>query len=602
MLSYAKEGVFSVKSEQNRSGATARARGAASRREKKIRKKPKNGIIAILAVAAAVVCVCVFGLISACSFSGGADVCGNGVTVAGYDCSGKTRDEVLAYLSTIDDPYAQLELTLSVDDGSATEVMTAEDIELKFDAAKTADAAFTFGKGSIFDMLSAQMGSKEVGYSYSYDQLKLEKLLNSFAKSAGGTLVQHEIEIGESAVVVHAGKDGLGVDVKSLRSRVLDSLAGMTSPEQTITVSKVNTSPSQISAQELYELTKRDAQDAKYAVKDGTVVVEAEIDGREIDINTANELLNGFGTGSSDITIPFIMTEAQVKADSLSMSLFADELGKFSTKYMTSNVPRSTNVELAAKYINNKIILPGEEFSYNGTVGKRSAERGFKAASVYENNKMVDGLGGGICQTSSTLYGAVLYADLEVTERHEHSLEVSYAPLGMDATVAYGSLDFRFKNNTDAPLKISSSWGGGTVSVKILGTKADKNRRVDISTKTISSVPYGVTEIQDSTLPAGQRVVDAPGFKGYVVDTYKIIYENGNEVENKLLHRSKYTMVNRVVRVGTGNAAGSEAPAEATPTPDSSAAPKPSAEPTKEPSQSSAPSAVPSPAVMPDGL
>lgn len=593
-----------MKSEQNRSGATARTRSAASRREKKIRKKSKNGIIAILVVAVAVVCVCVFGLISACSFSGGADVCGNGVTVAGYDCSGKTRDEVLAYLSTIDDPYAQLKLTLSVDDGSATEVMTAEDIELEFDAAKTADAAFAFGKGNIFDALSAQMGSKEVGYSYSYDQLKLERLLNSFAKSAGGTLVQHEIEIGESAVVVHAGKDGLGVDVKALKGKVLDSIANLTSPEQAITVSKVNTSPSQMSAQELYELTKRDAQDARYAVKDGTVVVEAEVDGREIDINTANELLNGFGTGSPDVTIPFVMHEAQVKADSLSMSLFADELGKFSTKYMTSNVPRSTNVELAAKYINNKILLPGEEFSYNGTVGKRTADRGFKAASVYENNKMVDGLGGGICQTSSTLYGAVLYADLEVTERHEHSLEVSYAPLGMDATVAYGSLDFRFKNNTNAPLKISSSWGGGTVSVRILGTKADKNRRVDISTKTISSVPYGVTEIQDSTLPAGRRVVDAPGFKGYVVDTYKIIYENGNEVENKLLHRSKYTMVNRVVRVGTGGSSSGEAPSETTPTPSSSATPKPNTEPTstKAPAQSSAPSATPSSVPMPDGL
>ena len=126
---------------------------------------------------------------------------------------------------------------------------------------------------------------------------------------------------------------------------------------------------------------------------------------------------------------------------------------------MTSNKPRAANVELAAKLINRTILLPGDEFSYNGSVGPRTAARGFKAASVYENNKMVDGLGGGICQTSSTLYAAVLYADLQVTERHEHSLEITYAPLGMDATVAYGSLDFRFKNNTSMPIKITTSWG-----------------------------------------------------------------------------------------------------------------------------------------------
>ncbi len=596
-----------MKGESKKNSAPASARGSAARREKKMNKKPRGGIVAICIIAAVVVCASVFGVISACSFSGDANACSNGVMIAGYDCSGKTKDELVSYLSSIEDPYAQMQITVNVDNGSASKTITAADIDLSFDIQKTADTAIAFGKGNIFEML----GNKDVGYSYTYDQFKLETLLNNFAKSSGGTLVQHEIDVREKEVVVRAGKEGLGVDVKSLREKVLENIKKAASA--TITVGKVNTVPAQVSAQELYELTKRDAQDAKYAVKDGTVVVEAEIDGREIDMNTANTLLSGFGPGSAEITIPFVIHEAQVKADALSMSLFADELGKFSTKYMTSNVPRSANVELAAKFINNTILLPGEEFSYNTVVGKRTSERGFRAASVYENNKMVDGLGGGICQTSSTLYGAVLYADLEVVERHEHSLEVTYAPLGMDATVAYGTLDFRFKNNTDAPLKITSTWGGGTVAVKILGTKANKNRKVDIKTQTISSTPYGVTEIQDETLPAGKTVVDAPGFKGVVVDTYKIIYENGKEISNEYLHRSRYTMVNKVVRVGTGGAAETDAPLDpnASPDPtDPNASPDPSVNPSPEPGTSPEPSGnqTPNPTTsstpqpLPDGL
>ena len=587
--------------------ASASVRGSAARREKKLNKNPKGGIVAICIIAAVILCASVFGIMSACSFGGDAGVCSDGVKIAGYDCGGKTKDEVLSYLSSVQDPYAGLQIKLEADDGSASKTITASDIDIKLDVQKTADAALAFGKSNIFEML----GNKDVGYSYSYDHIKLESLLNSFAKSAGGTLVQHEIDVRETEIVIRAGKSGLGVDVKSLREKVHENIKNISG--DTITVKKVNTAPAQISAQELYDLTKRDKQDAKYAVKDGTIVVEAEINGREIDVNAANTLLNGFGPGSDDVTIPFIIDAPEVKADALSMSLFADELGKFSTKYMTSNVPRSANVELAAKFINNTILLPGEEFSYNTVVGKRTAERGFRAASVYENNKMVDGLGGGICQTSSTLYGAVLYADLEVVERHEHSLEVTYAPLGMDATVAYGSLDFRFKNNTDAPLKISSSWGGGTVSVKILGTKANKNRKVDIKTTTISTTPYGVTEIQDETLPAGKKEVDAPGFKGHVVDTYKIIYEDGKEISNTLLHRSRYTMVNRVVRIGAGEAEPADAPLEpstsaepnassdpsVSPVPQSTPAPTPDAKPTAAPQNTPAATSVPE---MPDGI
>lgn len=570
------------------------------RKAAKTAKAGKGGLIALCVVAAVIIIAAVLGIASAFSLADG--VCAEGIMIAGYDCSGKTKDEIVEYLSTLDNPYEGSSVTVTAKDSDVTAVIGAADIDLKVDAEKTAEAAVSYVGRNIFKAMTVKISKKDIGYTPSYDHIKLDSMVNDFARAVGGTLVQHEVNVLETEITVHAGTKGLGIDTADLKEKVVQALKPASN--ETVSVSKVNTNPADINIEELYELTKREPQDARYAISDGNIVVEKEVNGREFDIEAARKLLKSFAPGSPDVSIPFIIEEAKVKSDLLSMALFGDVLGSYSTKYMISNAPRANNVELAAKYINGKILLPGDEFSYNGTVGKRSAERGFKAASVYENNKMVDGLGGGICQTSSTLYAAVLYADLEVTERHEHSLEVSYAPLGMDATVAYGSLDFRFKNNTDMPIKISTTWGGGTVGVKILGTKADKNRTVKITTQTVSTTPYGVTEINDKTLPVGKTVVDSPGFKGAVVNTYKIIYENGVEVENKFLHKSTYTMVNKVVRVGSAETAAKEEPADVPAAttvpgvekPDSTPTPSPSSSPdTASPSQGEKPQ-------MPEGL
>lgn len=533
-------------------------------------KKPKGGLIAICVIGVLIICAVIFGLLGVLASDESKAM--KGVHIGDYDCFGKDVQEITEYLSGIENPYADTSITAKMDDSDKSVTIDAQNIDLKIDIEKTAENAVSYGKKNVFKALGAKISGKDVGYIYSFDSLKLDKLIGDFAKEAGGTLVQHEVNILDTEVVVHAGKDGLGVDTAQLRARVIDAIEPGKASE--IKVSKVNTKPADINIDELYEQTKREPQDARYAVVDGNVIVEDEIDGRELDKDEAKNLLRGFAPGSGDAHIPFVMKEAEIKASELSMELFSDVLGSYSTRYVTSNVSRANNVELAARYVNGTILLPGEEFSYNGIVGPRTAARGFREASVYERNQMVDGLGGGICQTSSTIYAAVLYADLEVVERHEHSLEISYAPLGMDATVAYGSLDFRFKNNTDMPIKISMSWGGGTVSAKIIGTNKNKNRTIKINTQTVSTTPYGVTEIKDDTLPEGKTVVDTPGFKGAVVDTYKVIYENGVEIENRFLHKSKYTMVNKVVRVGV-SAAPAAAPGEAEQTPSEEQTPEP---------------------------
>ena len=158
--------------------------------------------------------------------------------------------------------------------------------------------------------------------------------------------------------------------------------------------------------------------------------------------------------------------------------------------------------------------MPGEVFSYNSIVGERTIAAGYKNAAIYENGQVVDGLGGGICQVSSTLYNAVLYANLEVVERTNHMFLTTYVSGGRDATVAYGSLDFKFKNNRDYPVRIASSVQGGYCTVQIYGLKKEDDYQVEIITNKIGARTY---------------------------EAYKQLYRNGALVETQYLHTDTYS-------------------------------------------------------------
>ena len=166
------------------------------------------------------------------------------------------------------------------------------------------------------------------------------------------------------------------------------------------------------------------------------------------------------------------------------------------------------------------------------------------------NNEVVDGMGGGICQVSSTLYCAVLYANLEVVERVNHQLPVSYVPLGQDATVDYGNIDFRFRNNTPYPLRILSHASGGVMYASIEGYK-DIKEDVEIIPVRIASIPPEVKEVEDPTLPFGEKKEEDKGSVGSVVETYKVVTING-ESKKTLISKSRYAAEKAIVRVGTG--------------------------------------------------
>jgi vancomycin resistance protein YoaR len=194
--------------------------------------------------------------------------------------------------------------------------------------------------------------------------------------------------------------------------------------------------------------------------------------------------------------------------------------------------------------------MPGETFSFNQVVGKRTVEDGYKDAKIYENGKVVDGLAGGICQISSTLYNAVLLANLEIVERTNHSYTSSYVPAGRDATVVYGVKDFQFKNTRSYPIKIEGTVSSGIVTFKIHGIKEETEYEVKIIPTTTSTIPYTTQTTVDYSLASGETVIDQEGHSGCKVTTYKQLWLNGKMVSQELLSNDTYNAMQKIIRVG----------------------------------------------------
>ncbi|MDL2289014.1 VanW family protein, partial [Oscillospiraceae bacterium OttesenSCG-928-F05] len=292
------------------------------------------------------------------------------------------------------------------------------------------------------------------------------------------------------------------------------------------------------------------------------------VDGRHFDIAEARTILAGTPEGEP-VRVPLIFTAPEINTEQLRSTLFQDVLAEVTTSLNAGNVNRTGNIRLTAKAISGMIMNPGDVFSYNGVVGERTTAKGYRDASVYSAGEISDQLGGGICQTSSTLYMAVLRADLEITNRHNHMYTVVYAPLGEDATVYWGSLDFKFTNNRQYPIKLEVWQHGSYVSVRIWGTKTDNNT-VEIQTMVHSKTPYSTIERANPELAPGVRKQVQEGHSAVVCSSVRVVKdENGNVIRKDDLGRSTYRRLDRIIEYGPqpGEVTPTDAPPETTPDP-----------------------------------
>ncbi len=230
------------------------------------------------------------------------------------------------------------------------------------------------------------------------------------------------------------------------------------------------------------------------------------------------------------------------------------KISTYSTNFSTSSNERAYNIELSTKAVNGTLLMPGDVFSYNEVVGERTKARGYKDAPVIVGNKVEAGTGGGICQTSSTLYQAVIRSGIKSVERYNHSLPVSYLPKGFDATVSWGGPDYKFKNTYDFPIYIEGLWVNRNIVFNIYGNNSVTNKTYDLESEVYETIQPTSKTVDDPNLPEGQVVVDSNPAQGYKVKTYLKTYENGKLINTETISNDTYQVVHGVTRKGTKKA------------------------------------------------
>ncbi len=300
--------------------------------------------------------------------------------------------------------------------------------------------------------------------------------------------------------------------------------------------------------------------DAKYSRNNGKFDYSKEKSGRKLDVDATFEKLstalsqNGKYT-VNDITVDAVIIDVPANVTVAMLESSTQLIGSYKTTFKGSlSDARNVNLLTATSKINDTVLAPGEVFSTNKSFGDRTAQNGYQIAPVIVSGTLVDGLGGGVCQVSSTLYVAVLNSELEIVERQNHSLKVSYMDYGFDATLSGNVIDFKFKNNTEYPVYVESYLNDNKVIVNIYGKEIhDPSRKLEFSNALISTHPPEAEKVtEDPTLPLGQKVVDLASKTGYKYAVYKSIYENGKLLDKVKINDSYYKPVRATVRIGTG--------------------------------------------------
>lgn len=229
-------------------------------------------------------------------------------------------------------------------------------------------------------------------------------------------------------------------------------------------------------------------------------------------------------------------------------------LGSFTTEYASSAEGRAANLANGARLINNAVLYPGEIFSGYEYLSPFTVENGYYSAGAYLNGRTIDSIGGGACQVTTTLYNAALFAELEIVQRNAHSMTISYVEVSRDAAIAGTVKDLKFKNNTDVPILIEAYTVDRTITFNIWGheTRDTKNRKIEFETKILSETPAPAEVItKDPTKPVTYKDVEQSAHTGYKAELYKVVYENGVEVERVLINKSSYAPAPRRVTIGT---------------------------------------------------
>lgn len=341
-----------------------------------------------------------------------------------------------------------------------------------------------------------------------------------------------------------------------------------------------------------------EAQDAKLMRKNGRFEIKEATDGRVILVDeTVDKIEKTIASQwvEGGITIDAIMNDTTPKYDSSTLDECQDVLGSYSTSFASSDNARSQNLVNAASLLNGYTLYPGEQFSVADHLVPFTEENGYQVSKAYSNGQVVDSVGGGVCQAATTLYNALLKAELQVDERYNHSMIVGYVKPSMDAAISEGYKDLKFTNNTESPIYLEAYTANRSIYFTIYGKETRAaNRTVEYESETIETIEPGEDKVTvDPSLPEDYFAVTQSAHVGYKARLWKIVYENGKQVSKEQINSSYYAAEPRYVTKG---GSGSEQEEKTTDKPENTKEAKATKEPkktvTKEPKATKAPEPV----------
>lgn len=527
--------------------------------EKHSKKNGNKKIIIVCSVIAIAIIIAIFSTIFALINSNNEKIL-NGISINGISVSGKDKDEVKKLLAEKTEAKRTEDLVVKLDtktkDGEEYKgIVSFEQLQLNYKLDEAIEKAYSIGRDSNifvnnFNIIKTFFTKNNIEIPYEYNEEELNKQIDTINGQIPGAVIESNYDIDEDKkeLIITKGKAGSVVEPELLKQEVENEIKNVESTENEINLSTKNKEPNEIDLDKIYSEIHTEPQNAYYTQNPFTLYPHVNGIDFAISMEEAKKILE---ENKEEYIIPLKITHPEITTDKIGSEGFPDLLAEFSTNYNPGAKDRTTNLKLASNKINNTVVLPGETFSYNKVVGKRTTAAGYKEAPSYAGGKVVNDIGGGICQITSTLYNAVVFANLDIVSRSNHQFVPSYVKAGRDATVVYGAIDFKFKNTRKYPIKIKSTVSGGVARVQIYGMKEETEYKVKIETKITGSIPMQTVYEDDPTLEKGKEKVEQKGHNGTYSEAYKVVYLNGKVVSRTLLSKDKYNQMSTIIKRGT---------------------------------------------------
>ena len=439
------------------------------------------------------------------------------IFIQNYDISNLTQEDAVKKMNNIITSKIPEEITLKHNDYETS--ISTKELNIQFDTTTAVNDAYKIGRtGNLLQndltILETKLQRKQFSLKLSLDTDTLKKQLQDISGKLPDKVKESSYYIEGSNLILTKGETGVVVDVDKTASEIIEQIQNLNVKNNSIELSTEEKSPSALDIDSIHSELYSEAKDAYFTQNPYAIFPSENGVDFAISIDEAKAMLQ---EDKEEYTIPLKVLYPSVTTNMLGSEAFPNLLSQYSTSYSTRDQKRTTNLRLAANKINGTVLMPGETFSYNKVVGERTIAAGYQEAPIYVSGKVVDGLGGGICQITTTLYNAVVYANLDIVERSNHQFVPSYAPASRDATVVYGSIDFKFKNNRNYPIKIVCSVQNGIANFQIYGLKTDNDYEVTISNRVTGTTSNAIYS-----------------------EAYKILKQNGQVVSSTLLSQDVY--------------------------------------------------------------